>query len=335
LPKLDGVQEDSHVGEETIQKDSVQSVSNGQVAIGDASVFDEWVKRQGWRKLFMPKPSSAKWVSKETVTLFAGRTQVHEMAVEEKRENKEILPKDIDGYSTDFDYVPPTFKSERITLLEKHTILDCRGCDGSGQKDCPEEQTCSRCSGKGRNSRHCRDCSGTGKETRQSRTSYKETGVLWDTEYASSTTSYQVDCNSCDATGWIHERCGSCRGTGDVRCSKCQGKGWVTCKRCKGGGEVVDATILQRSFTTKTSEKIDEERVPAKYLKGLRGQPISENDDVTEGLVKRLETLEGFPVDVQACAFGKREFQVLRIRGADETRLRAPGHPWVWHALFS
>ena len=75
--------------------------------------------------------------------------------------------------------------------------------------------------------------------------------------------------------------------------------------------------------------------MPAKYLKGLQGEPVSQNDDVPKGLVKRLETLEGFPVEVQACEFGKQAFQVLRIRGTDETRLKAPGHPWFWHAWFS
>ena len=301
----------------------------------DTSVFSEWMDQRGWRKVLMPKRSSAKWMANESITISAGRTIVQEMALEERRERKEILPDAIDGYSRDFDYIPTTFKNEQTTLLEDYTILECSECEGSGKLDCAEEQTCGRCSGDGRISQHCRDCSGTGRETRSSRTSHQETGVLWDTEYASSTTTHEVDCRSCDGSGWIHERCDSCRGTGDVRCSKCQGKGYVTCKRCKGGGEVVDATILRRSFSSKSLQATDEERVPAKYLKGIRGAPVSQNDDVPEGLVKRLETVEGFSVDVQACAFGKRKFQVMRILGTDEKRFRAPGHPWIWDALIS
>lgn len=88
MPKVDGVQKDPHVGEETSQKESVQSMAGGQGKIGDASVFDEWMERQGWRKLFMPKRSSGKWVAKETETIFAGRTEVQRMTLEDNQENK-------------------------------------------------------------------------------------------------------------------------------------------------------------------------------------------------------------------------------------------------------
>ena len=90
------------------------------------SALDEWMNQCGWRKLFIPWRFSVKWMAGETRTISAGRTEVYEIVVEEKRKRKEILPKDVYGYSQDLDYVPDTFKNERITLLEDYCEIDCR-----------------------------------------------------------------------------------------------------------------------------------------------------------------------------------------------------------------
>ena len=250
------------------------SVVGAETGSTELSVFDEWMSQCGWRKPFMPRRSSRFWEPGETKEIQVGRTIVEEMTVEEKHESKEILPNDVKSYSQDFGYVPEAFKNEKISLLEDYDVTDCRDCSGDGRLRCQTEQTCSRCNGAGQTQRHCRDCQGTGRQTRSSRTSHSETGVLWDTEYASSTTTYQVDCGSCDGGGWISERCGTCRGSGAVKCSKCKGSGYVTCKRCRGGGEVVDATLLHRSFKCSTSQSTTEETVPAKYLKVTSRQVV-------------------------------------------------------------
>ena len=273
MPKLIG---QAKVGEEAILQVEEQSGNGVHDDTGDESVFDQWMNQRGWRNPFMPWRSNARWKPGVTKTISAGRTKVQEMALEEKGEEKEILPDDVDGYSRETDYVPPEFKNERITVLEDYSVVNCGGCRGSGKLACPEEQRCGSCGGKGSTRRHCRNCLGKGTETRTSRTSHKDTGVLWDTEWGSSSTTHEVDCRSCEGSGWISETCGSCRGTGAVRCSKCKGRGYVTCKRCKGGGEVVEAILLQRRFKTSISEWAQEEQVPAKYLKGLQGSPLHE-----------------------------------------------------------
>lgn len=261
MPESDGSQSNPQTLEESVQP-SGDGVVNESKESAPWPVFDEWMNQRGWRKLFMPWRSSARWKAGVTRTISAGRTEVKAIVVEDKRERKEILPKDVKGYSQDLDYVPDTFKNERVTLLEDYTVIDCRDCSGDGTLECPPKQSCGNCGGRGANRRQCGDCSGTGKETRSSRTSHKDTGILWDTEWGSSTTTYEVDCRSCQGEGWKTIRCGTCRGTGDVRCSKCSGKGYVTCKRCKGGGEVVNAELIQRNYKVSTSRSTNEEQVP-------------------------------------------------------------------------
>lgn len=93
-------------------------------------------------------------------------------------------------------------------------------------------ETCSRCSGKGRES--CPSCNGTGNPT---------CTICYGTGYRSESVS-GYDGNGNVVYSQVQRNCSTCHGTGKTSCSSCSA-GSVVCSRCSGTGHTTKNYVIQ------------------------------------------------------------------------------------------
>ena len=113
------------------------------------------------------------------------------------------------------------FQHSRVETCDSCSGRRTVGCGGCGASGCIR---CGNCSGSGTDRVRCRGCGGVGY--------FPRTRMGNDNQ----TEQYRDTCWGCGGGGWVNERCGTCRGSGEVTCSRCRGSGQVTCADCEGQG---------------------------------------------------------------------------------------------------
>jgi hypothetical protein len=117
-------------------------------------------------------------------------------------------------------------------------------------------ETCSRCSGNGRES--CPSCNGTGNSN---------CTICYGTGYRSESVS-GYDGNGNVVYSQVQRNCSSCYGTGKTSCSRCS-SGTVVCSRCSGTGHITANFVIQSVISPLSNIFIEDDSSIASEVVGF------------------------------------------------------------------
>ena len=310
----------------TQQKTTTGQKSHG----GQTGLLAEWHGQSRIKRLLLPSDlvDEAKPIADES--LVCRKTTTEYLNMTDKWESVALKVKDVDRYSTDFDYRPDKFKNETRTLMAGAQGVQCSRCSGSGQTECSPTMNCRGCGGSGLGDVPCRQCGGSGRENYVQSTQ---------TRFGVQTETRTRFCRRCGNRGTETGTCPRCGGGKKETCDKCRGSGVVACTVCDGVGTLVSARICTRKFTCSTEFEYQlsglsanefKNGLAANNFKKIAGNQLSQEfqspDD--EDTVLQRESVESYDVLTSEYDYRGKIFWVNQIRSDASLKWVTPGVPF-------
>ena len=289
---------------------SVEVRSDGPLA--------DWHKKHWLHGLLLPGDFLEQIKSVKRETFPCHRFTTRYLTLRERVRRKNLRVREACQFSTDMDYVPPGFRSQRLRVIQSSRDVRCGNCNGHGQLRCDVEMTCPSCRGSGRVQEPCGFCWSSGKESDGTRCSHCSNGTR------------TVDCDRCRGL-W-----GS---NGKVTCDRCRGTGYLRCDRCDGLGILVEAAIVTKNFSHSVATEFQIEGLQSnhfkngltgRHFKSIKGAPEFQRFTEPEGPYTIRQQLTGHLFTVDSCIYNynDRLFFINRITSKTDSRVVACRLPW-------
>ncbi len=238
----------------------------------------DWLKEAGPVKWLLPGDFLNEVRFREDENFTCTRTTTDFLIMTERESVKTMKIRQIPQHSTDLQYEPPVFKSEKIRILDQTTsqTVACRQCSGRGQVQC------SRCNGLGEV--QCGSCAG---------------------RQVIQTDQGPRGCTNC-LGGLVG--CPRCKRARVLSCSACDAQGYGMTAR------VVERKFTHRVEVVHQVPGLVENEfkngLKAKDFSQMTGTPLIIDEYVTpdrSGVIRQRVNVERF--EVHSCAFNYKDNQ--------------------------